>query len=97
LFIVEVDEKIKRAFACVINDKESSTIITIICDNVKSNSVIWTDEHKSYSSLNKLNYVHGTVCHKHAFINPEANTQAVESFNNCVNLDIKKDVVLKHL
>ena len=40
-----------------------------------------------------MGFVHDTVCHKYTFINPEtgANTQAVESFNNSLKLDIKKE------
>lgn len=92
LCIVEYENRITRAFACVIQDKKSSTIIPLICDNVASNSIIHTDEHKSYSSLNNIGFIHDTVCHKYSFINSEtgAHTQAVESFNNCINLDIKK-------
>jgi hypothetical protein len=58
-----------------------------MCANVTSNATIKTDEHKSYSSLNNIGLVHDTVCHKYTFVNPEtgADTQAVESFNNCFN------------
>ena len=72
--------------------KKLLTILPIICANVASNSIIHTDEHKSYSALNNMGFVHDTVCHKYTFINPEtgANTQAVESFNKSLKLDIKK-------
>ena len=73
--------------------KKLLTILPIICANVASNSIIHTDEHKSYSALNNMGFVHDTVCHKYTFINPETgdNTQAVESFNNSLKLDIKKE------
>ncbi|KAG0429451.1 hypothetical protein DMUE_5742, partial [Dictyocoela muelleri] len=66
--IVELVEKIMRAYACVIPNKQANTIITIICDNVVSGSTIRTDEHRSYSSLSKLGYIHQTVCHKYNFV-----------------------------
>jgi transposase-like protein len=93
LCIVEFEHNIKRAFACVIEDKRASTIIPIICANITSNATRHTDEHKSYSSLNYIGFVHDTFFHKYTFVNPEtdANTQAVESFNNCIKLDIKKE------
>lgn len=92
LCIVEFDTRISRAFACVISDKKASTILPIINQNVELGSIIHTDEHKSYFRLNYLGYVHDTVCHKYEFVNRETgtNTQAVESFNNELNLDIKR-------
>lgn len=87
-----MEDRITRAYACVIPDKKATTMIPIIQDNVATGSIIWTDEHKSYSSLSKKGYTHGTVCHKREFVNQETgvNTQAVESFNNEVNLVIKR-------
>ena len=92
LCIVKFEENINRTYACVKENKKALTILPIICANVASNSIIHTDEHKSYSALNNMGSVHDTVCHKYTFINPEtgANTQAVESFNNSLKLDIKK-------
>lgn len=92
LCIVEYDFMITRAFACIIPDKKATTMIPIICSKVLPHSTIWTDEHRSYSKLNELNYSHSTVCHKREFIDNETgvNTQAVESFNNAVKLEIKK-------
>lgn len=92
LCIVEVDYKITRAFACVIPNKKAETMLPIIVENVEKGSKIWTDEHKSYSSLNSIGYSHDTVCHKREFVNQETgvNTQAVESFNNEIKLEIKR-------
>jgi transposase-like protein len=93
LCIVEYEYNIMRAFACFIENKKASTILPIICANVASNSIIHADKHKSYSSLSNIGFLHDTVCHKYTFINPEtgSSTQAVESFNNCIKLDIKKE------
>lgn len=92
LCIIEYDTKITKAYACVIGDKKATTLLPIICDKVLPFSTIHTDEHKSYCGLNELGFNHDTVCHKRAFINFEtgANTQAVESFNNEVKLEIKR-------
>ncbi|KAG0437537.1 hypothetical protein DMUE_3637, partial [Dictyocoela muelleri] len=72
--------------------KKASTLIPIICTQVANGSIIWTDEHISYSSLRTLGFVHSTVCHKYEFINSVSgtNTQAVESFNNITKLFIKE-------
>ncbi len=56
------------------------------------NSIIWTDEHKSYACLKDFTFTHDSVCHKYQFVNSETdlNTQAVESFNNELKLEIKR-------
>lgn len=81
LCIVEISNGITRAFATTIPNKQSTTIIPIICSQVLNNSIIWTDEHKSYARLKDLNFIYGTVCYKYQFVNylTCVNTQVVES------------------
>ena len=90
--VVETRKSILRAFAVVIPNKLSATLVPIIMNQVESNSIIWTDEHKSYACLKNFNYTHGTVCHKYEFVNSETgvNTQAIESFHNELKLEIKR-------
>lgn len=88
--MVEVSSSILRAFACVIENKKIETILPLILEQVAIGSQIWTDEHKSYSGLNKHGYIHKTVCHKRQFVSDDGtNTQAVESFNNLIKKEIK--------
>ncbi|KAG0421195.1 hypothetical protein DMUE_6306, partial [Dictyocoela muelleri] len=84
LCIIEFENGIKNVFATIIENKKESTIVPIICSQVASNSIIWSDEHGAYSNLKDIFEDHKTVCHKYEFINYETgvNTQAVESFNN---------------
>lgn len=90
LCMVEVLNGIERAYATVIPDKTIATIIPIICSQVADNSVIWTDEHRTYTRLSSHGYIHDSVCHKYEFITANGtNTQAVESFNNCIKIEIK--------
>ena len=91
--MVELDEEGRtiRAYAKVIPDIKSDTIIPFILENVKVGSVVMTDESRSYLKLSKYGYIHRTVCHKKEFVNHESNThtQNVESFNNCIKWAIK--------
>ncbi|MGL5706893.1 MAG: transposase, partial [Aeromonas sp.] len=91
LCVVEVSSGIQRVFATIIPDKKAQTLVPIICSQVASNSIIWTDEHRSYSSLSCYDFTHNTVCHKYEFVNKFTfvNTQAVESFNNLIKCEIK--------
>ncbi|KCZ80089.1 hypothetical protein H312_02514, partial [Anncaliia algerae PRA339] len=93
LVMTEFTDRIKRVFAVVIPDKRAETILPIICNNIINGSVIWTDEHKSYSPLTSKGFLHSTVCHKYNFVDKETgtHTQVVESFNNCIKIAIKKE------
>ncbi|KAG0417576.1 hypothetical protein EQH57_0940, partial [Dictyocoela roeselum] len=97
LCIIEFDTEIKRVFACTIDIKEEFTIVPIICSQIASNSIIWTDEHGEYCNLKDLFCDHGTVIHKYSFINYDTgvNTQAVEYFNNLIKKEIKSKIGVK--
>ncbi|MGL5707435.1 MAG: transposase [Aeromonas sp.] len=69
LCIVEVSSGIQRVFATIIPDKKATTMIPIICTQVASNSIIWTDDHRSYNIISRCDFTHNTVCHKYEFIN----------------------------
>ncbi|KAG0419263.1 hypothetical protein EQH57_0549 [Dictyocoela roeselum] len=97
LCIIEFENGIKRVFACVIDNKLELTIVPILCSQVASNSIIWTDEHGAYANLKDLFLDHDTVCHKYQFVNydTEVNTQAVECFNNLIKREIKMRMGVK--
>ncbi|KCZ80516.1 hypothetical protein H312_02078, partial [Anncaliia algerae PRA339] len=73
-------------------NKKMATILPIIQKIVIPGSTIFTDEHRSYSSLQHLGFTHLTVCHKYNFICPfsGAHTQFIESFHNELKLEIKR-------
>ncbi|KCZ82341.1 hypothetical protein H312_00364 [Anncaliia algerae PRA339] len=81
LCINEMNERILSAYATNINGKKENTIICIVFNWVVDNSLIWTDEHQSYSNLRNYRFAHDIVCHRYEFIKNScgANTKAVES------------------
>lgn len=91
LCIVECMPKIQKVWAQIIPDKRAVTIVPIICDRVIENSIIHTDEHRSYTCLSDQGFTHNTICHKYNFVDQVngTNTQCVESFNNQLKLAIK--------
>ena len=91
LCMVEFIGNITRCYATVIPNKLASTLVPIIISQVSANSIIWTDEHRSYSRLKDFFVSHQTVCHKYEFVNSVngVNTQAIESFHNEMKLRIK--------
>lgn len=68
--IVEVADSITKVWAEVIVDKKVTTIYPIKCQKVINGACIHTDEHRIYASLNNIEYIHDTVCHKYNFKNP---------------------------
>jgi transposase-like protein len=94
LCIVEFDQHITRAFACCIPNKQQTTIVPILIAQVLPNSVVHTNEHRAYRNLRNFNFNHETVCHKYWFVEESGvHTQAVESFNNSLKLEIKNEKV----
>jgi len=90
LCIVEVRNGIERVYARTIPDKKATTIIPHITSQLAAGTTVWTHKHGAYNGLQDLGLDHGTVCHKYEFITHEGiNTQAVESFNNALKLEIK--------
>ncbi|KCZ77747.1 hypothetical protein H311_01236 [Anncaliia algerae PRA109] len=73
--------------------KEQNTLIPIICRQIASGYIIWTDEYQSYQNLRLFNFSLDTVCQKYEFINKNTgtNTQAIESFPN----ELKKENKLR--
>ncbi len=69
LVIIEYRGRITRAFKQVIPNKEASTMLPIICENVRVGTTVFTDEHKSYSALARNGFIHQTFCHKYEFVN----------------------------
>ncbi|KAM0685874.1 hypothetical protein COBT_002911 [Conglomerata obtusa] len=89
--MIEYANSITRVYATVIPGKKSETLIPIICRQVASNSVIWTDKHRSYNCLCNFNFFYAIVCHRYEFINTlnGVNTQAAESFNSFIKYELK--------
>jgi hypothetical protein len=64
LCIVEVDNttrRIEKVWAEVLPNIQAQTILPIIHARVVEFSVIHTDEHRSYSNLNRSGFIHPTV------------------------------------
>lgn len=81
-------------YAEVVPDRSSKTMIPIIEKIVRSGTIIQTDEWKSYNPLSNMDcYEHRKITHKYNFVDPitKVHTQHVESFNNKIKLDIKKE------
>jgi transposase len=76
--IVQRDGKIK---SFIVPDRDETTLLQIISDNVTPGSIISTDEWRSYRKLKNLGYKHITVVHsKKQFKNGSASTNRLEGY-----------------
>ena len=71
----------RQCFLVTVQDRKAETLIPIIQRYIKPGTKIITDCWSSYSSLERLGYVHGTVNHSYEFVNSETgdHTQNIES------------------
>lgn len=94
-----------RGVMQVVENRSRDILIPIIQSHVRPQSIIYSDEWSAYANLSDYDYIHGTVCHKYHFKNPETgvHTQYVESYWNRQKnrikamLGVKKEVLSTYL
>ena len=75
------DREGKKVKALRIESTNAQTLHWIILENVAKGSSVYTDEHKSYSGLEKHGYKHGTVHHSAGeYVKGMTHTNGIESF-----------------
>lgn len=62
-----VEEATRKTYFEVVPKRDKKTLVPIVKRRVASDSVIWTDEWKSYACLDSEGYIHGTVNHTKEF------------------------------
>ena len=77
LGILERDGKV---YAVPVKNRKAKTIIPIMVDKVEAGTTVYTDEFKSYVSLQK-NYKHDFVCHSvNEYVSGSVHTNGIENF-----------------
>ena len=79
-----------RGFACVVDNRRTSTLLPIINNVCLPGTTIHSDQWPAYRQICD-NFVHYTVNHKINFVDPTTgvHTQNVESYNNRLKMPIK--------
>ena len=90
--IADVSFAPAKVYLQVVNDRSARTLLPIIQSVCRPESIIFSDQWRSYTALNSLNFIHETVNHSIEFVDPETgvHTQNIESFWNKVKMIIKK-------
>lgn len=79
--VIGMWERNERTIARVVKDTSAQTLQGLICAHVQPNSVVFTDEHRSYQGLDELGYNHQVVNHSGGeYARGTANTNSAESF-----------------
>ncbi len=74
-------EREGSVIAKVVPNAQADTLIPFIKRNVNKNSMIYTDEWKSYQTLGKLGYGHRTINHSlRAYVINDIHTNTIEGF-----------------
>lgn len=77
--VVGLKQRGKRVTASVVKKTDAKTLHGIIRKNVRTGSVVYTDDHRAYQGL--LGYSHGVVCHSVGeYVRGMASTNGIESF-----------------
>ncbi|KAH7826454.1 putative Uncharacterized transposase-like protein [Monocercomonoides exilis] len=67
-------------FMMIVPNRTKETLLPIILEYIKPETIIMSDEWKAYECLNTYGYEHRTVCHKRNFVDPvtKACTNTIE-------------------
>jgi len=78
--VLGILERNGKVYAIPVSDTKSKTILPIIKDKIKPETIVYTDEWKSYKPLSKY-YSHSIVNHSaNEFVKGEVHTNNIESF-----------------
>lgn len=90
--IVDTSFRPARGYMRMVENRDRNTLVAIIREHVRPNTIIYSDEWRAYANIGELEFIHGTVCHKYNFVNPitGVHTQHVESYWNRQKYRIKK-------
>lgn len=77
LGMIDEDDQLRLE---VIEDRSAAVMIPLIESNVDPQSVVWTDGHRSYLTLDQRGWNHHTVNHSREFVAPDGtHTNKIES------------------
>lgn len=79
--VVGLRERNGRTIARVVKDTTAETLQGLIAASVQTDATVYTDEHRSYTGLQRLGYKHELVNHSGGeFARGDVSTNSIESF-----------------
>ena len=93
---IEVDESYfggtrnGKVYACIIPNAKADTLIPIIREKVKPDSIVYTDSFKSYNALDVSEFTHYRINHSKTFVNDKNHINGIENFWNQAKRHLRK-------
>ena len=93
---IEVDESYfggtrkGKVYACIIPNAKADTLIPIIREKVKPDSIVYTDSFKSYNALDISEFTHYRINHSKTFVNDKNHINGIENFWNQAKRHLRK-------
>jgi len=79
-----------KVYACMVKDTKSDSLIPIIKDCVKLDSIVYSDNYRSYNSLDVSGFHHFRINHKTDFALGENHINGIENFWNQAKRILRK-------
>ena len=79
-----------KVYTKVISDTRSNTLLSIIQDKVKPDSIVYTDCYRSYNVLDVSEFKHYRINHSKIFANKHNHINGIENFWNQAKRHMRK-------
>ncbi|MDE0491295.1 IS1595 family transposase [Psychrobacter sp. A3] len=79
-----------KVYACMIPNAKADTLIPIIREKVKPDSIVYTDSFKSDNALDVSEFTHYRINHSKTFVNDKNHINGIENFWNQSKRHLRK-------
>jgi transposase len=79
-----------KVYTQVIEDTKSDTLMPIILDKIKPDSIVYTDCYRSYNALDVSEFKHYRINHSELFANKHNHINGIENFWNQAKRHLRK-------
>ena len=79
-----------KVYTCIIPDAKTSTLLPIIEEKVKPDSIVYTDTFKAYNALDVSDFYHERINHSKLFTRGKNHINGIENFWNQAKRHMRK-------
>ncbi len=79
-----------KVYTQIVSDTKSSTLMPIIRDKIRPDSVVYTDCYRSYNVLDVSKFKHFRINHSQLFANKQNHINGIENFWNQAKRQLRK-------
>ena len=80
----------RQVYTAIIADAKTETLLPIINDKVKSDSIVYTDNFKAYNALDVSDFHHIRINHSELFADKQNHINGIEIFWNQAKRHLRK-------